>query len=223
MIHPWKDLLIEIKGRNWTQKYFSLLLWKKVSEVNELIKWKRNVTIQRDLLLSNVLWSEERYRLWKQIDYDYDIAKKEFKFTPIKAEKTPKISEKKLKLDSLSKWKIKENNQNKEIKETIEPEKDIQKDTKIVKQKSIEEDNKTNFENKTANKAENKIEDKIEKEDGIDDSYLMIRIAEISIVTSVQDASWGYKGWPKSVQFVPSILISTYDLSKLDSTYAYLQ
>ena len=135
MIHPWKDLLQEIKGRNWTQKYFSLLLWKKVSEVNELIKWKRNITIQRDLLLSNVLWSEERYRLWKQIDYDYAIAKKEFKFDTIKVSKTPKISEKKLKLDSLSKWKK------------------INKDKELNKDKKIE----TNIQNKKEDKAQEKL------------------------------------------------------------------
>ncbi len=76
--HPWQYLIQEIRDRHWTQKQFSLLAWKKVSEVNELIKWKRNITIQRDLVLSNVLWSPEKYRMNKQIDYDYSIAKRAF-------------------------------------------------------------------------------------------------------------------------------------------------
>ncbi len=88
MIHPWKDRIQEIRARGWTQKHFSLLLWKKVSEVNELIKWKRNITIQRDLLLSKVLWSPEKFRMNKQIDYDYIIAKQNFDESKIKAIKT---------------------------------------------------------------------------------------------------------------------------------------
>ena len=78
MKHPWEYLIQEIRDRGWTQKQFSLLLWKKVSEVNELIKWKRNITIQRDLLLSNILWSPEKYWMNKQIDHDYSIAKRNF-------------------------------------------------------------------------------------------------------------------------------------------------
>ncbi len=84
MKHPWQDIIQEIRARGWTQKYFSLLLWKKVSEVNELIKWKRNITIQRDLLLSKVLWSAEKFRINKQIDYDYIIAKQKFDESKVK-------------------------------------------------------------------------------------------------------------------------------------------
>jgi plasmid maintenance system antidote protein VapI len=87
MNHPWQDLIIKIKENGWTQKQFAILLWKKVSEVNELIKWKRNVTIQWDLLLSSILWSKERYRLNKQIDYDYTIAKSLFDETKLEKNK----------------------------------------------------------------------------------------------------------------------------------------
>lgn len=94
--HPWYYLIQEIRDRNWTQKQFSLLAWKKVSEVNELIKWKRNITIQRDLILSKVLWSPEKYRLNKQIDYDYSIAKEIFDDSKIKEQelKAKKIESK---------------------------------------------------------------------------------------------------------------------------------
>ena len=77
MIHPWKKLIEEIRDRNWTQKQFAVLVWKKNSEVNELIKWKRNITIQWDLILSEVLWTPEKYWINMQTDYDYEILKQE--------------------------------------------------------------------------------------------------------------------------------------------------
>ncbi len=75
MIHPWQKLIEEIRDRNWTQKQFAVLVWKKNSEVNELIKWKRNITIQWDLILSEILWTPEKYRINMQIDYDYEQMK----------------------------------------------------------------------------------------------------------------------------------------------------
>lgn len=77
MTHPWKKLIEEIRNRNWTQKQFAVFVWKKNSEVNELIKWKRNITIQWDLILSEVFWTPEKYWINMQTDYDYEIAKKE--------------------------------------------------------------------------------------------------------------------------------------------------
>ena len=77
MMHPWKKLIEEIRNRNWTQKQFAIFVWKKNSEVNELIKWKRNITIQWDLILSEILWTPEKYRINMQMDYDYEIAKQE--------------------------------------------------------------------------------------------------------------------------------------------------
>ena len=77
MIHPWKKLIEEIRNRNRTQKQFAVFVWKKNSEVNELIKWKRNITIQWDLILSEVFWTPEKYWINMQTDYDYEIAKKE--------------------------------------------------------------------------------------------------------------------------------------------------
>ena len=79
MIHPWKKIIEEIRNRNWTQKQFAILVWKKNSEVNELIKWKRNITIQRDYALSQVLWTPEKYWINMQIDYDYELMKQKIK------------------------------------------------------------------------------------------------------------------------------------------------
>ena len=79
MIHPWKKIIEEIRNRNWTQKQFAILVWKKNSEVNELIKWKRNITIQRDYILSQVLWTPEKYWINMQTDYDYEQMKLKIK------------------------------------------------------------------------------------------------------------------------------------------------
>ena len=79
MIHPWKKIIEEIRNRGWTQKQFAVLVWKKNSEVNELIKWKRNITIQRDYALSQVLWTPEKYWINMQTDYDYEQMKQKLK------------------------------------------------------------------------------------------------------------------------------------------------
>ena len=71
--HPWIELQVLIKEKWLTQKAFASILWKKVSEVNELLKWKRNITIQRDYLLHQTLWTPIKYWILKQIDYDYSL------------------------------------------------------------------------------------------------------------------------------------------------------
>ena len=71
--HPWIELQVLIKEKWLTQKAFSSILWKKVSEVNELLKWKRNITIQRDYLLHQTLWTPMKYWILKQVDYDYSL------------------------------------------------------------------------------------------------------------------------------------------------------
>ena len=71
--HPWTELQVLIKEKWLTQKAFSSILCKKVSEVNELLKWKRNITIQRDYLLHQTLWTPIKYWILKQIDYDYSL------------------------------------------------------------------------------------------------------------------------------------------------------
>ena len=71
--HPWIELQLLIREKWLTQKEFSSILWKKVSELNELLKWKRNITIQRDYLLHQTLWTPIKYWILKQIDYDYSL------------------------------------------------------------------------------------------------------------------------------------------------------
>ena len=71
--HPWVELQDIIREKWLTQREFSVILWKKISEVNELLKWKRNITIQRDFLLHQAIWTPIKYRILKQIDYEYSL------------------------------------------------------------------------------------------------------------------------------------------------------
>lgn len=82
--HPGKLLQQELTSRWLTQKEFAAMIGKKISEVNELIKGKRNITVQWDILLSVVFGDPEQKRIRLQIDYDYQITK---------ASMAPKIQE----------------------------------------------------------------------------------------------------------------------------------
>ena len=88
--HPWTELQVLIREKWLTQKEFSSVLWKKVSELNELLKWKRNITIQRDYLLHKSLWTPIKYWILKQIDYDYSLLNVEDfdDISPVEAEKS---------------------------------------------------------------------------------------------------------------------------------------
>ncbi len=75
MLHPGRYISEQIKSRGRTQKQFADLLGKKVSEVNEVINGKRNITIQWDMALALLFDDPEKKRLNLQNDYDYYIAK----------------------------------------------------------------------------------------------------------------------------------------------------
>ena len=74
-LHPGYYILQEIKKKWWTQKEFSYLLWKKISEVNELINGKRNITVQWDILLSIIFEEPEKKWINMQMKYDYYLIK----------------------------------------------------------------------------------------------------------------------------------------------------
>lgn len=73
--HPGWLLQQELTKRWWTQKEFASMMGKKISEVNELIKGKRNITVQWDILLSIVFGDPEQKWIRLQNDYDYVITK----------------------------------------------------------------------------------------------------------------------------------------------------
>jgi plasmid maintenance system antidote protein VapI len=66
------------------------LIGKKISELNELINGKRNVTILRDMLLSAAFDNEQGKWISMQNQYDFSIAK-----LHIDAKKIPEIKRRK--------------------------------------------------------------------------------------------------------------------------------
>lgn len=74
--HPGLLLQQELTKRGITQKQFAQMMDKKISEVNELIKGKRNITIPRDILLAIVLDDPEKKWIALQINYDYELTKR---------------------------------------------------------------------------------------------------------------------------------------------------
>ena len=75
MQHPGQLLQQELTSKWYTQKAFATMIGKKISELNELIKGKRNITVQRDILLSAVFGDPEQKRLKLQNDFDYALVK----------------------------------------------------------------------------------------------------------------------------------------------------
>jgi len=73
--HPGKLLQQKLTSKWMTQKTFANMIGKKVSEVNELIKWKRNITVQRDIILSIIFDDAEQKRIKLQNNFDYIVAK----------------------------------------------------------------------------------------------------------------------------------------------------
>lgn len=70
--HPGKILASTLEQAGLTQRAFAQQLGKKVSEINELIKGKRNITIAWDFLLSKALGTPQQFWMQKQLDYDYE-------------------------------------------------------------------------------------------------------------------------------------------------------
>lgn len=73
--HPGQLLQQRLTSKKLTQKTFATMMGKKVSEVNELIKGKRNITVQRDILLSIVFDDPEQKWIKLQNNFDYGLAK----------------------------------------------------------------------------------------------------------------------------------------------------
>lgn len=67
------------------------MIGKKISEVNELIKGKRNITVQRDILLSIVFDHPEKK--WIQLQNEFDFMEARFQMS----EKIKEVQSKKKK------------------------------------------------------------------------------------------------------------------------------
>lgn len=77
IFHPWIYLLEEIQERWLTQSNLAYLLDKSLVEINNLIKGKRNVTVQRALLLEAALDIPAHIRLGLQKNYDLRVSRAE--------------------------------------------------------------------------------------------------------------------------------------------------
>ncbi|MDO4713229.1 MAG: helix-turn-helix transcriptional regulator [bacterium] len=71
MLDPGREIAQRLEELGLTQKALSLQIGKKVSEINELIKGKRKITLAWDYLLAGVFHTPQKYWIHKQIDMDY--------------------------------------------------------------------------------------------------------------------------------------------------------
>jgi len=71
--HPWVIIADELKARNWSQKKFAELIWLTVAQVNDLIKWRRNISPKLALSIGSAFWTSAN--LWLKLQNDYDIYK----------------------------------------------------------------------------------------------------------------------------------------------------
>lgn len=141
--HPWVELQDMIREKWFTQKALAFILWKKISEVNELLKWKRNITIQWDYLLHKALWTPIKYRINKQIDYDYSLLNTEE--LENKSNLTENFTEPDGKIEELaSDWEQNDFKEEKNEKRDNSPSetKNIQNDDKVDNENWQENDNK---------------------------------------------------------------------------------
>lgn len=71
--HPWIYLLEEIETRGRTQSYFAQLLSIDKSELNNIIKWRRNITARIATRIWYVFNTSAEVRLQLQNMYDIYI------------------------------------------------------------------------------------------------------------------------------------------------------
>ena len=68
--HPWVWLGLALESNDMTQKQFADLIGKSPVEVNQIISWKRAVTLDWAMKICAVFWWEPKYWLEMQADYD---------------------------------------------------------------------------------------------------------------------------------------------------------
>ena len=75
--HPWEVLREELEFRWVTGKDFASTIWKSVSELSELLNWKRNLTAKWAILISEAFNISADFWLGLQKDYDlfYEMKK----------------------------------------------------------------------------------------------------------------------------------------------------
>ncbi len=94
--HPGEYIGDELKARNRTQSDFANLIWVSRQFVNDLIKWRKNITPRLAILISAAFWSSADFWLWMQEMYDLYQTEKENEI--IKKTENIKIKVKELEL-----------------------------------------------------------------------------------------------------------------------------
>lgn len=131
--HPWLYIQQELTKRWWTQKEFANILGKKVSEVNELIKGKRNITIQRDILLATIFDTDPKKWIGLQMEYDYQTESQSVdmqKITDIKNRKDILEDMRREEDDEILPNTVAMPEESSTIQDTDTPKKDVTKDRK---------------------------------------------------------------------------------------------
>ena len=81
--HPWVSLEVILDNLDMTQKDFAMIIWKSPIEVNQIISWKRSITLDRAMKITAVFWGSPKMRLEMQADYDEQEYKKSNKYEQI--------------------------------------------------------------------------------------------------------------------------------------------
>ncbi len=81
--HPWVWLELALESNNMSQKEFAELIWKSPVEVNQIISWKRSITLDWAMKISAVFWWEAKYWIEMQADYDEQEYKNSNKYPKI--------------------------------------------------------------------------------------------------------------------------------------------
>lgn len=71
--HPWEYIEEELEARNRSQTFFAELIWVPRTFVNDLIKWRKNITPQLAILISAAFWTSAQ--MWLNLQEMYDINK----------------------------------------------------------------------------------------------------------------------------------------------------
>ena len=81
--HPWVWLEIILDNLDISQKEFAELIWKSPVEVNQIIAWKRSITLDRAMKICAVFGWKPKIWLDMQADYDEQEYKKSQKYNQI--------------------------------------------------------------------------------------------------------------------------------------------
>jgi len=72
-LHPWEFLQDRLTAAQITQKEFGKRVWKTQAEINQLVKWRRDITVDRAIRLAQFFGTS--WEVWIGIQNSYDAYK----------------------------------------------------------------------------------------------------------------------------------------------------